>query len=635
MSEEYIGEYIPQLIGEKIAEYIEAPKTLSLVIAVTYIISISISCLVLNTVIKSHDEEVAKLISAEVYDTIHNDILRSIMVTRTMANDSFLKQNLQNELNISQAEEVTLLQNYLNGIKENFGYTITFIVSDATKIYYYDGGFNKVLNPKNPRDIWYKNFLAKNLPYATDIDADEFDQESWNLFVNSRIEDADGNLIGVCGIGIAMDELQEILTRQEHEHKIKIDLFQPDANFDIDTSAVKFKDPYLKEIISAVQENEDFDNNQFNVRQLENIFVVARYIPEANSYLIVRRDNTYVRGTFSDLVLQIIAYSVFILFVLIIFVQVNIGKEHKKVKEESKRQGITSHADKYASMHLIDLKYNSVQEVSRHEGFNLLKIRDGGNAARKFRNALLSTTKYETLRGLLDFINFDNLAYRMEGKHGISYEFLSKDYGWCKAKFLLLDDKGGDLSQILFAIEVIDAEKRSAEDLKRRSETDLMTGLRNRGSGEKAIKELIANGVGGMFCLMDADKFKSINDNYGHDVGDKVIKAIANALKRTFRKNDIVMRLGGDEYAVYAVDVPDEDYGANIIIRLFKEIDDIFIAELGDRKISISLGSALFHAGEKLSFEELYKRADLATYESKKVKGNYHTAYSKELSERE
>ena len=558
------------------------------------------------------------------------------MVANTMANDSFLKQNLKEELNIPQDEEISILQNYLSGIKENFGYNTAFIVSDATKIYYYDNGLHKIVDVEhNPHDIWYKNFLSKNLPYSTDVDKDEFEDDIWNIFINSRIEDETGKLLGVCGIGLALNDLQEILGQKETQHKVKIDIFQIEENFNIDTNAVKFKDPHLKEIILMLQQNEEFDKNQFFIDQIEDTFVVARFISETNSYLIIRHDSAYIKGVFSELVLKILISSGVILFILIIFIQVNVGKEHKKLKEESKRQGITSHADKYASMHLIDLKYNSVREVSRHEGFNLVKIRDGGNAARKIRNELLTTTQYETLRGLLEFINLDNLAYRIKGKHAISYEFLSKEYGWCRANFLLLDDKGGNLNQIIFAIEEIDAEKRSAEDLRRRSETDLMTGLRNRGSGEKAIKDLIANGVEGMFCLMDADKFKSINDNYGHDVGDKVIKAIANALKRTFRNKDIVMRLGGDEYAVYAVGISDEERGANVILRLFREIDDIYIAELGDRKISISLGSALFHADEKISFDELYKRADLATYESKKIKGNFHTAFSKELGNRE
>ena len=637
VNEDYFGEYIPQLIGEKIAEYIEAPKTLSLVIAVTYIVSIFISCYFLNNVIKSHDEEVVKFIAADVYETINHEVLQSVMVSRTMANNSFLKHNLQNELNISQAEEIAIMQEYLGDLKKNFGYNMVFVISDATKNYYYDGGFNRVIDTENdPHDIWYKNFLKKNQPYAFSIDFDEFDKNLWNLFTNTRIEDANGNLLGICGIGIPMTKLQELLSQREKEHKIKIDLFQMEENFNIDASAVKFKDPHLKEIILALQENEEFDKSQFFFEQMENILVVARYIPEVNSYLVVRRDSAYVEGVFSNLVLRIIIYSSVVLFVLVLFVQFNIGKEHKKLKEESKRQGITSHADKYALMYMIDLKYNTARQLARHEGFNLLQIRDGGNAARKIRNALLTTTQYETLRGLLEFINLDNLQHRMQGKRAIDYEFLSKEYGWCRAKFLLIDDVDNLKNQIVFAIEVIDAEKRRAEELKRKSETDLMTGLRNRGSGEKAIRDLIQNQVPGMFCLMDADKFKSINDTYGHDVGDKVIKAIANALKHTFRNNDIVMRLGGDEYAVYAVGVVDKERGANVIRRLFKEIDDIYISELaGKRKITISLGSAVFDGAENISFEDIYKRADTATYESKKVQGNCHTAYSPELGIRE
>lgn len=627
--EEYIGEYI--------AEYIEAPKTLSLVIAVTYIVSIAISCFFLNSVIKSHDKEVAKFIAADAYATLHNEILQSIMVTRTMASDSFLKENLKNELNVAPETEISVLQEYLSGINKNFGYNVTFVVSAATKNYYYNGGFNKVVDAdNNPHDIWYRNFIAKKIPYATAVEEDEFNKNLWNVFITARVEDENENLIGVCGVGLSMQNLQETLSRIEDDNNVKIDLFQPEENFDIDTNAVKFKDPHLKEILANLQAQEDFDKTQFFLEQIDNIFIVARYIPEVNSYLIIRRDNSYVQGTISDVVLRIVVCSAFVLLILIIFVQVKIGKDKKNLEEEAKRQGITSHADKYAVMYLVDVKYNSAQELSRHEGFNLLKIRDGGNAERKIKNSLIFTTRYETVRGLLEFIDFSTLPERIKDKRAISYEFLSREYGWCRATFLFLTDNDKNNSrQIVFAVEVIDAQKRAAEDLKRRSETDAMTGLRNRGSGEKAITELVANGVEGMFCLMDADKFKSINDNYGHDVGDKVIKAIANALKKTFRHNDIVMRLGGDEYAVYAVGVTDEEYGASIIKRLFKAIDDIHIEELGERKITISLGSSLFHAEEKISFDELYKRADLATYESKKIQGNFHTAYSEKIAARE
>ena len=54
-----------------------------------------------------------------------------------------------------------------------------------------------------------------------------------------------------------------------------------------------------------------------------------------------------------------------------------------------------------------------------------------------------------------------------------------------------------------------------------------------------------------MFCLIDCDKFKSINDTYGHSVGDKVIIAVAEKLRKTCRDSDVVLRLGGDEFAIF------------------------------------------------------------------------------------
>ena len=133
-----------------------------------------------------------------------------------------------------------------------------------------------------------------------------------------------------------------------------------------------------------------------------------------------------------------------------------------------------------------------------------------------------------------------------------------------------------------------------------------------------------------MFCLMDADKFKSINDNYGHGVGDKVLIEIANCLKKSFRDNDIVMRLGGDEFAAYAPTVLNEKTGQQIIDRFFYNIDNINIPELEDRKICISMGVVFYKPDDELTFDELYKKADQGTYISKKHEGNYVSYYNEE-----
>ena len=149
-----------------------------------------------------------------------------------------------------------------------------------------------------------------------------------------------------------------------------------------------------------------------------------------------------------------------------------------------------------------------------------------------------------------------------------------------------------------------------------------MTGIRNRGSGENLVRKAMAEGMCGMFCLMDTDKFKHINDTYGHATGDKVLIALAQSLTKTFRETDIVFRLGGDEFAAFSKGVITEEIGKKIMGRLFNNIAAIEIPELLGQNIAVSIGAAFYPANQEDTFESLYERADNGTYQSKKVTGN-------------
>ena len=131
----------------------------------------------------------------------------------------------------------------------------------------------------------------------------------------------------------------------------------------------------------------------------------------------------------------------------------------------------------------------------------------------------------------------------------------------------------------------------------------------------------------GMFCLLDVDDFKWVNDNLGHDVGDTVLIEVANCLKESFRESDIVMRLGGDEFAVFADGVTDQELAISLINRFFDKITNINISELGDYDISVSMGVAFNLAVNNQSFEKIYKNADSCVYDSKKKEGNVYTFY--------
>jgi diguanylate cyclase (GGDEF)-like protein len=191
-------------------------------------------------------------------------------------------------------------------------------------------------------------------------------------------------------------------------------------------------------------------------------------------------------------------------------------------------------------------------------------------------------------------------------------------------------EKSFGYSNVIAGFQNIDKLVQAAierEKLIIKSETDIMTGVLNRGSGEMKSTKAIAKEQGGMLCIMDLDKFKTINDTYGHLVGDNVIIAFAKCLKNTFRDNDIVFRLGGDEFAVFMVgDIAMSD-AVKVLERLKKNIYNIDIPELGTRKVEVSIGASIVKPDEGVSFEEVYKRADTCVYKSKKEEGTYITFF--------
>lgn len=296
------------------------------------------------------------------------------------------------------------------------------------------------------------------------------------------------------------------------------------------------------------------------------------------------------------------------------------------INEMEQKRLLISAASIYISMHSIDLKNDILEELNSEDHIREVIGENKRNVQKVINDTMRKFTDEQYIDGMMDFINFATLDERMEGVNTITYEFYGRVSGWCRARFIAVDyDQNHKLTCVLWVVENIDAEKRKANRLLYLSETDLMTGIRNRGSGELKIKEYIAGEAKGLFFLMDVDKFKSINDNFGHKVGDKVLIAIATCLKESFRDSDVVMRLGGDEFAAFAVGIDTKEQAEPIINRLFRHIEAIDIPELGDRKITISLGVA--GTRKKLDFDNLYKNADSCTYESKKTKGNSYTFY--------
>ncbi len=183
------------------------------------------------------------------------------------------------------------------------------------------------------------------------------------------------------------------------------------------------------------------------------------------------------------------------------------------------------------------------------------------------------------------------------------------------------------------AAPVLEA-KRLMDSLRQSSLQDAMTGLYNRRFIEAYVETLQATvkrkGSHLALLMMDVDYFKKVNDTHGHDAGDKVLVAVATALKTTLRGSDILVRFGGEEFLALLPDTETE--GAMLAaekVRLAVERLEIAVPGSVLRK-TISIGVADFPA-DSADFWDAVKFADTALYAAKERGRNRSVRFSSEL----
>ena len=188
-----------------------------------------------------------------------------------------------------------------------------------------------------------------------------------------------------------------------------------------------------------------------------------------------------------------------------------------------------------------------------------------------------------------------------------------------------INDYSTQVNDMVHSLEYeINQRKLLEKDLLAMSLTDELTSLNNRRGfltlATQYLKMINRQKSRTFLFYADVDRFKHINDTYGHKEGDKVLVDIANILKKSFRDSDIVARLGGDEFV--ALPVGFHEFEADIIQkRLDENLNELNSNNKTDYTISISVGIATYDTEKPCSVEELLNRADKLMYQNKKAKG--------------
>lgn len=188
-----------------------------------------------NGIVENDIENISKLSSSTIYSQIDNSLTKPIFVGQTMANDLFLKNWLCDEPTGEDTQKSELIQQYLAKYQKKYEYDSVFLVSARSNIYYHYEGINKVVSKEDKHDVWYYDFIESNENYKLDVDFDEVNSNTLTVFVNCRVENTDGSLLGVVGVGIKMNNLQSLLKSYESEYNLKANLINEDGVVQVDS----------------------------------------------------------------------------------------------------------------------------------------------------------------------------------------------------------------------------------------------------------------------------------------------------------------------------------------------------------------------------------------------------------------
>jgi len=182
-------------------------------------------------------------------------------------------------------------------------------------------------------------------------------------------------------------------------------------------------------------------------------------------------------------------------------------------------------------------------------------------------------------------------------------------------------------------LQVLDAteRKRAEAQLQHMADHDPLTGLLNRRSFERELERHIAHmrryGAEGAAIVLDVDRFKPVNDTYGHGAGDRLIVRVAELVRARLRTTDAIARLGGDEFAIL---LPKADRaGAEAVAHSLVETVRAEAGTDGDTggPITISVGVAMLDEHPAPSTAAIIAAADLAMYEAKRAGRNGYAVF--------
>lgn len=265
-----------------------------MVIVLCFVSSTVISTVSLYQVLQKHALKNGEIIAAGIYNDINSRLLEPVIVANTLASDHFLIELLENEEKMDAEEISREMDEYTTSYMKNFSYRTVFVASEKTKAYYTYDGFYKIMDVENDEDdVWYQKFVDSGKKYTVMLGGDEEYPDLWLIYIDVRIEDKEGNLLGVCGVSMELEEIQRQIAKYEKQYGIDILFTDAQGNIQVGSGDTEKYASFLQKLPEKIIKEDDHDDYAYEKEPESKNYTITKYMKKFDWYMVIHNFDTY------------------------------------------------------------------------------------------------------------------------------------------------------------------------------------------------------------------------------------------------------------------------------------------------------------------------------------------------------
>lgn len=235
-------------------------------------------------------------------DTLHSELraelMRPLFVSSLMASDTFLR-----DWALTGEQDVAQVAKYLNEIRTRYGFFTAFFISDESKRYYYHSGILKKISRMDLHDVWFYEFVGRGVEYDLDIDTNQAAENQLTLFINHRVEDYAGYLLGVAGVGLDLDRFAGLISGFQDKYSRRITLVDQFGTVQVSSDTAQAEQvsihdlPGISSISQQIVQVRGEPANFEYEGEHGNVLLTARHMPDIGWTLLVEQDEEAALAT--------------------------------------------------------------------------------------------------------------------------------------------------------------------------------------------------------------------------------------------------------------------------------------------------------------------------------------------------